>query len=109
MNTRELGRQLENYVVEKFKELGYSNAFPSNGSGQFGSAGDISGVSDFAIECKLRNTKDIIIKQDIWDKLNSEIPLGSERLPLYVLENKNKKRWVVMDLEDWFYLMEKKK
>jgi len=108
MNTRALGKKLENYIAEKFKEIGYKNARPSNGSGQCGSVGDISGVKDFAVEAKKRNTKDITIKEDVWNKLLNEIPLSSERIPLYVLENKNKKRWVVMDVEDWFNLIGEK-
>lgn len=105
MNTREYGKQLENYIASKFQDLGYKNACPSNGSGQCGSAGDISGVKDFVVECKLRTTKSITIKEEVWNKLVNEIPLGSERVPLYVLENKNKKRWIVMDVEDWFNLL----
>jgi len=105
MNSRELGKKLENYIVEKFKEIGYRNACPSNGSGQCGSVGDISGVNDFAVEAKLRTTKDITIKQDIWDKLVNEIPLSSERVPLYVLENKNERRWVCMDFDDFINLI----
>ena len=108
MNTREYGKKLEYYIAEKFKELGYKNACPSNGSGQCGSVGDISGVKDFVVECKARNTKDITIKQEVWDKLILELPLASERKPLYVLENQNKKRWVVMDVEDFFNLLGEK-
>lgn len=105
MNTRELGKKLENYIAEKFKEIGYPNACPSNGSGQCGSVGDISGVKDFAVECKLRNTKDITVKEDVWNKLVTEIPLSSERVPLYILENKNRQRWVVLDVEDFFNII----
>lgn len=105
MNTRALGKKLENYIAEKFKEAGYPNARPSNGSGQCGSVGDISGVKDFAVEAKLRNTKDIVTKQDVWNKLINEIPLSSERVPMYVLQNKNKKRWVCLDVEDFFEIL----
>ena len=103
MSTHEIGKELENYVCEKFKEIGL-NAYPSNGSGNKGSVGDISGVP-FGIECKKRNTKDITIKEEIWNKLVNEIPLSSERKPLYILENKNKKRWVCMDINDFFNLI----
>ena len=105
-STWEKGRELENYIAEKFKEIGYMNACPSNGSGNKGSIGDISGVADFAVECKLRNTKDITVKEEVWNELVNSIPLSSERTPLYVLENKNKKRWVVMDVEEFFGLLE---
>lgn len=105
MNTHEIGRKLELYIAEMFKHIGYKNACPSNGSGNKGSMGDISGVKDYAVECKKRNTKDITIKEDVWNELVNDIPLSSERIPLYVLENKNKKRWVVMDCEDFFNLI----
>ncbi len=108
MNTHEIGRQLENYICEKFREIGI-NAYPSNGSGNKGSVGDISGLKDFGIECKKRNTKDITIKEEVWNKLVNEIPLSSERIPLYILENKNKKRWVCLDVEDFFRIIGGKK
>jgi len=107
MNTWNIGKKLENYICEKFKELGI-NAYRSNGSGNKGSVGDISGTP-YAIECKKRNTKDITIKEDVWNKLINEIPLSSERIPLYILENKNEKRWAVIDIEDFFRLLEEKK
>jgi len=108
MNTREIGKKLENYIAEKFKEVGYPNARPSNGSGQCGSIGDISGVADFAVEAKLRNTKDITIKEEVWNKLVNEIPLSSERISLYILENKNQQRWAVLDIEDFFSIIGEK-
>ena len=108
MNTHEIGRQLENYICEKFKEAGYPNARPSNGSGNKGSVGDVSGVADFAVEAKLRNTKNITIQQDVWDKLVCEIPLSSERTALYILENKNGHRFVVLDIKDFFDILKDK-
>ena len=105
MSTWDIGRELENHICEKFKALGI-NARPSNGSGNKGSNGDISGIKDFTIEAKVRNTKDITIKNDVWDKLCSEIPLHSSRLPVYVLQNKAKKRWAVMNLNDFFDMYE---
>ncbi len=109
MNTHEIGRQLELYIAEMFKYIGYKNACPSNGSGNKGSVGDISGVKDFAVECKKRNTKDITIKEVVWNELVNDIPLSSERIPLYILENKNKKRWAVMDVEDFFRIIGEEK
>jgi Holliday junction resolvase len=104
MSTHDFGRELENYICEKFKELNI-NAYPSNGSGNKGSVGDISGQDLFGIEAKNRNTKDITIKEDIWNKLCNEIPYHSERKPMYVLGNKNKQRWVVMNIEDFFEIL----
>lgn len=105
MNSCEFGSILENYIAEKFKELGYKNACRSNGSGNKGSVGDISGIDCLAVECKNKSTKDITIKEDVWQKLVNELPLHSSRMPMYVLRNKNKKTWCVMDSEDFFVIL----
>ena len=104
-STIDFGKELENYVAEKFIALGYPSARRSNGSGNKGQAGDISGQDLFVVECKNRNTEDITLKDDVWNKLKNEIPLHSERLPLYILRNKNKKTWCVMDSEDFFTIL----
>lgn len=104
MNTHEIGKQLENYVVNKFLEM---NIFAkrTKGSGNKGSKGDIQ-QDYFVCECKKRNTKDITIKKDVWQKLKNEIPLHSQRIPLYCLENKSGDRFAVVDLDDFFDLLE---
>lgn len=104
-STVQFGMELESYISEKFKELGYPNARRSNGSGNKGSIGDISGQDILAVEAKNRNTQDITLKQEVWDKLVASIPLHSKRLPMYVLRNKNKKTWCVMDAEDMFTIL----
>ena len=104
-STCDFGRELEDYIAEKFKELGYKNACRSNGSGNKGSLGDISGQDILVVEAKNRNTEDITLKQDVWDSLVSSIPLHSKRLPMYVLRNKNKHTWCVMDAEDIFEII----
>lgn len=110
MNTHEIGRQLENYIVEKFAEIGYKFARRSPGSGNKGSVADINGVNEFAVECKNdTKNKNITIKENVWNKLILEIPLHSVRIPLYALQNKNKKRWVCLDVEDFFKLIGEKK
>lgn len=104
-STCDFGRELENYIAEKFKELGYKNACRSNGSGNKGSLGDISGIDSFAVECKNRNTDSVTIKEDVWQKLNSSIPLHSNRLPILILRNSNKRTWAVMDVKDMFEII----
>lgn len=101
----QFGMELESYLSEKFKELGYPNAKRSNGSGNKGSLGDISGQDLFVVEAKNRNTDSITIKEDVWMKLMNDIPLHSRRLALYVLRNKNKKTWAVMDCDDFFSIV----
>ncbi len=102
--TVQVGRELENYVVELFKRI-YPKAKRSKGSGNKGQAGDIAGQDMFVVECKKRQTKNITIKEDVWKKLNNEIPLHSTRLPLYILENANGVRLAVLDVDHFFNIL----
>jgi len=104
-STIEFGKELEHFIAQKFIELGYPNAKRSKGSGNQGQLGDITGQDAFVVECKNRNTEDITLKQEVFDKLKSEIPLHSFRLPLYVLRNKNKKTFCVMEVDDFFTIV----
>ncbi len=101
----DFGKELEHFIAQKFVELGYPNARRSNGSGNKGEAGDISGQDLFTCELKNRATDSITIKEDVWQKLKSEIPLHSKRLPLYILRNKNKTTWAVMNVDDFFTIL----
>lgn len=105
MNTCDYGKTLEQYTANLFIDMGFKNACRSNGSGNKGSAGDISGQDLFVVECKRRNTKDITIKQDVWNKLNKEIPLHSKRKPMYVLQNEGNMRLACLDLDDFFTIL----
>ena len=104
-STCDFGRELENYIAEKFQELGFPNAKRSKGSGNQGQLGDITGQDILVVEAKNRNTQDITLKEDVWDKLKAEIPLHSKRLPMYVLRNKNQKTWCVMEASDMFTIL----
>lgn len=95
---------LELYVANKFKEIGYSNARPSKNSGACGELGDIAGQDICIIECKQRSTKDITIRKDVWYKLLYE-NINSERIKLYILENKDKDRFAVLDLDTFFEIL----
>ena len=98
---REIGKKLEFYVADKLSEVLHDSRIrPTRASGASTELGDIL-CSEYLIECKKRTTLSITIKEDIWNKLCNEIPIGSKRIPLYILENKNGKRWAVLDFEDW--------
>lgn len=99
----QFGMELENYIVQKFQELGI-NASRTKGSGNQGQISDVNNPY-FCVECKNRNVKDIVLKEDVWLKLLNEIPLHSERKPLYILGNKNKKVWAVTDVDTFFELV----
>ena len=106
-STVEYGKELEQYIANKFIEIGYKNARRSNGSGNKGEAGDIAGQSLATCECKHYNTKNITIKEDVWKKLNSEIPLHSSRFPIYFLQNGSDLRLAVLDVDKLFEILER--
>jgi len=106
MTNKEYGNILENAVANKFMSIGYKYARPSKGSGSKGEAGDTAGQDICVTECKQRNTKDISIKIDVWKKLCKEIPLHSERFPVYFLGNKDNERFAVVDIDTFFNLLE---
>jgi len=101
--TVEIGKELESYIVQKMLEIGIQ-ASRTKGSGNQGQISDINNPY-LCIECKNRNTQDITLKEDVWDKLKAEIPLHSKRLPMYVLRNKNQKTWCVMEANDMFTIL----
>lgn len=105
MNKRYIGKSLEEYVATRLRKiLNDITIRPSKNSGASTELSDIN-CSRFVIECKKRGTKDITIREDVWEKLLGELPLGSTRIPIYILENNSKKRWAVLDLEDFFTLI----
>jgi hypothetical protein len=103
---KEYGTSLEQTVANKFVDMGFKNARPSKGSGAVNRDGDVIGQPLCHVEAKQRNTKNITLKEDVWLKLCNEIPLHSEKFPLYVLGNANNKKWAVIDLDDFFRLLE---
>lgn len=107
MNKREIGKKLEYYVSEKLSEVLDDNTIkPTKNSGASTQLGDVL-CKDFLIECKKRNTSSITINEKVWNKLISKVPLGSIRIPLYVLENKNGKKWVCLYFDDFCNILKK--
>ena len=103
-NTREIGRKLEQFLVNKFLEIGI-NASLSKNSGCSGyNLGDIN-TNHFIIEAKLRNTEDITVKADVWKKLKESIPLHSKRIAMYALENKEGTVLCCLEAEDMFKII----
>jgi len=97
--------QLEYWICEQLKELDpYIRRTP--GSGNKGCKGDIKFSNNYGlhIECKFRNTKSVTINHKVWQKLNEEIPLHSERIPMLALENEDGKRFAVLDLDNFLDL-----
>jgi hypothetical protein len=105
-NKREIGAKLEEYILFKVKELD-PQARLSRGSGCGNDYSDIT--CNFAfIECKKRNTKDYTIKEDVWLHLNNNLPINTNKYCFMVHENKNGKRLITLDVEDFFRLIGKK-
>ena len=97
--------KFEQYIVEKLKEIDpYCSRTP--GSGNKNIKGDIyfSKPIPLHIEAKQRGTKDITIRMDVWDKLKGEIPFYLNRTPVLALENKDKRRFAVLELDDFIEL-----
>ena len=103
MNTRKVGKKLETYVSAILEDID-PKARPTIGSGSKTEISDVLS-KHFYIECKKRNTKDITLKKQVWDKLCAEIPVGSQKIPLYILENISKDRFVVLDIKDFIRMI----
>lgn len=95
--------QLEDYTAQRLKELDPYCRHSKASGGNCGENGDIYFSKNIGVhfEMKQRNTESVTIKKDVWEKLNSEIPLGVQKIPVLALENKDKKRWAVLDLDDF--------
>lgn len=99
--------KLELYVSSKFKEI-YKHSRPTKASGAHGEAGDIN-QPYFVVECKLRNTISATINRKVWKKIENEVPVGSNRIPLLILANKFNEKFAVMNFEDLFKIFKKSK
>jgi hypothetical protein len=105
-NNRHIGKLLEEYVLSKVKEID-PQARLSRGSGCGNDYADIT--CNFAfIECKKRNTKDFTIKESVWNHLNYNLPINTKKICFMVHENKNGKRLVTLNLEDFFDILKEK-
>lgn len=92
--------KFQEYIAEKIKPIS-PGARSTKASGASTEKGDVKNSCGLHIECKQRNTKSVTIDYKVWEKLCEEIPLHVDRIPLLALENKDKKRWAVLDLDDF--------
>jgi len=99
--------KLQWYIANKFKELGDDKAKPTKGSGNtgLGSPSDVTTTLPFMVECKWRNTKNLTIDIDVFDKNKNNIPINSPKLPMLALENENGRKFIVMDADDFFNML----
>ena len=98
-------QKLEWYIADKFKMLGDKFARPTKGSGNGNENYDVYTSLPYAVEAKQRNTKNVTINIDVWNKNKASIPLNNPKKPLLFLENKTGMRFVVLEVSDFFDIL----
>lgn len=93
----------QEHIANRLKEID-PHARSTKASGGSTELYDIKTCVDLGIECKQRETESITVNKEFWKKLCNEIPLHSKRIPLLALQNKEGKRWAVLDLDDFLDL-----
>jgi len=107
MTSHEFGKRLQECVAQIFRDLGlYKYARSTSGSGNRGEHGDVQ-QPYFIIECKAKSVDSITIDRTVWKKLKADIPIGSKRLPLYIIENKHGEQFAILDLMDFMDIFAK--
>lgn len=94
-------KKFEEYIVGRLEEID-PNIRRTKASGGSTEKGDINTNCGLHIEAKQRNTKSVTIDYKVWQKVCEEISLHVIKTPLLALENKDKKRWAVLDLDTFF-------
>lgn len=102
-STREVGKKLEDWIISYLEELDPKTRQTKN-SGAVNNDGDILNKY-FVTEAKHRNTKNITVSQKVWRKLCSQISIGSQKIPLYVLRNEDKETFAVLGFRDFYNLI----
>ena len=93
--------KLERWVTEQLLPAD-KKARPTRGSGCGNEIGDNSNKY-FYIECKEKHTKsNIIMERAIWYKHLRGLPIVTQKLPIYVTENKEREKFVVLNASDFF-------
>lgn len=95
--------KFQEYIAGSLNEIDPS-ARSTKASGGSTEKGDVHNQIGLHIEAKQRSTKSVTIDYKVWEKLCQEIPLHVDRIPLLALENQDKKRWAVLDLDDFLTL-----
>ena len=103
-NSREIGKKLEKIIAERLREVGDKYARPTKNSGASTEIGDVLSKL-FFVQAKKRNTKSFSISMKEWDKLESQIPINSLKPIIYVNENKDERKFITIEFEDFFRLL----
>jgi len=106
MNKREIGNQLEEIVVDKIKKI-EPNCRRTKNSGASTELEDVLS-SLFMVQCKVDNkSENIIIKKADWQQLFRKLPIESNRIPIFVNEQKDGIISVTLTIEDFFEIIYK--
>jgi hypothetical protein len=76
----------------------------SSGGAHNTEIGDVNNPK-YYIECKNWDKKNISFSLEIWNKLCNSIPLGSTKIPLYIIEHPTGERFVLLGLNDFWRIL----
>ena len=92
--------KFQEWIAQELKELDpYTRC--TKGSGNGGEKGDVKNNVGLNIECKCYKTKSPY-NQEWLDKVNTEIPLHSDKIGIVITENKNKVKVVHLSWDDFW-------
>lgn len=106
-NTRKIGDSLEKWLVSYLEEVD-STTKQTNNSGATSNNGDILN-KNFIIEAKHRNTKNLTIQEKVWKKLNKQIKVGSQKIPLLVMRNIENETFAILNFRDFLQILKDRK
>jgi hypothetical protein len=105
-STKDIGLELEQLVVAYFLEVDPSVRL-SRASGATLDPADVMS-RDFVLECKKRGTESLTIEKKVFRKLCNRIAIGSQKIPLLVMQNKDKDTYVICDIKDFMRILKEK-
>ncbi len=110
MNNKSKGTQLEIYVASKLQDVFQENpkirpTKASSGGLHNTEIADIQSRNVF-VECK--NHENTFFVKKIWNKLIESIPLGSPKIPIYVIQD-NDEKYVMLKFDDLCKLLKERK
>lgn len=106
MDKRAKGRELELWIVEQLKSIDKYVRL-SRASGASHDIGDVVS-SLFFIEAKNWNKKNVNLSMKIWNHLLNQLPINTLKLPIFVYQNAEGKKFVIMNAEDFFRKIKEK-
>ena len=110
LDNKDKGTKLEFFVSEKLKEVlqdEFIRPTKASGGGQRNSEiGDILS-KDFFVECK--NNKNNWFRKSIWTKLINSLPMGTLKIPLYIIEDDIEGKLIMLSFSDFIKLLKEKR